>query len=400
MIPAERVERLAELAIAFGANVQRGQVVAIQSDVGHEELVRALARNAYGRGARFVDVEYFDPYVKHARLEHADEETLDFVPSWYGERVLARGEQRCALVETTGAVAPGLFDDVDPARAGRDLLPRVKETGKVVSERTLNWSIVPFPNAAWAVRVHPELDEEAALERLWGEVAHVCRLDEADPVAAWRERIDATADAADRLNDLRLDAIQFEGPGTDLTIGLLPSSRWRNALFETVDGVRHLANIPSEEVFTSPDPARADGVVTATKPLVFADGSVVRGLRVRFEAGRAVEIDADEGAHNLRTRCAKDEGGTRLGEVALVDREGRIGPLGTVFYNTLLDENAASHIALGNGFHFAVDDADRDRLNQSSIHQDFMIGSEGVRVTGISRTGERVLVLEDGGWRI
>jgi aminopeptidase len=400
MIPADRVERLADLAVGFGANVQRGQIVAVRSDVGHEEMARAIARSAYRRGARFVDVEYFDPHIKHARLEHADEQSLEFVPSWYGERVLALGDQRCARIETAGAVASGLFDDVDPARAGRDLLPRVKESGQVVSDRTMNWSIVPFPTPAWAAQVHPELGEEEGLERLWEEVAHICRLDAADPVGAWRERIDATAGAADRLNELALDAVHFEGPGTDLTIGLLPTSHWANALFETVDGVKHLANIPTEEVFTSPDPMRADGVVSATKPLVFADGSLVRGLRIRFEGGRAVEIDADEGAENLRARCAKDDGGTRLGEVALVDREGRIGPLGTVFYNTLLDENAASHIALGNAFDFAVSEEDQERLNRSSTHQDFMIGSPEVQVTGITQAGERVPLLRDGAWRI
>jgi aminopeptidase len=400
MIPAGRVERLAELAVAFGANVQPGQIVAISSDVGHEELARALAASAYRRGARFVDVDYFDPHVKHARIEHADEQTLEFVPSWYGEKILALGDQRCARIQTTGHVAPSLFDDVDPSRAGRDLLPRVKESGKVVGERTTNWCIVPFPNTGWAAEVHPELDDHAALERLWDEIAHVCRLDEPDPIAAWRQRIDATATAATRLNELALDALHYEGPGTDLTIGLLGGSRWANALFETVEGVHHLANIPTEEVFTSPDPTRADGVVTATKPLVFPDGSVVRGLRVRFEGGRAVEIEADEGADNLRARCAKDEGAVRLGEVALVDREGRIGPLGTVFYDTLIDENAASHIALGNAFDFAVAEADRERLNRSAIHQDFMVGSPEVEVTGITRGGDRVPVLRNGAWLI
>jgi aminopeptidase len=400
MIPAERIDRLAELTVSFGANVQPGQILAITSDVGHEELTRALAASAYRRGALFVDVDYFDPYVKHARVEYADAETLDFVPPWLGERILALGEQRCARILTTGHVAPGLFADVAPGRAGRDLLPRVRESGKVVSERTTNWCIVPYPNPGWARQVYPELDDEAALERLWDEVAHICRLDEEDPVAAWRRRIDATADASARLNGRRFDALHFEGPGTDLTVGLLPTSHWANALFETVEGVEHLANIPSEEVFTSPDPLRADGVVTATKPLVFADGSEVHGLCVRFEGGRAVEIDADEGADNLRTRCGKDEGGTRLGEVALVDGDGRVGPLGTIFYDTLIDENAAVHLALGNGFDFAVGEEDRSRLNESAVHYDFMIGSPEVQVTGITRAGEQVPVLRRGVWQI
>ena len=400
MIPADRIERLAELTISFGANVQPGQIVAITSDVGHEALTRALATSAYRHGARFVDVEYFDPYVKRARIQHAEDGTLDFVPPWYGERILELGDLRCARILTTGTVAPGLFDDLDPARAGQDLLPRVKESGKVVGDRTTNWCIVPFPTAGWARQVHPELAEDDALERLWDEIAHVCRLDEDDPIAAWRERIDATAGAAERLNERRFDALHFEGPGTDLTIGLLPTSHWANALFETVDGVEHLANIPSEEVFTSPDPERTDGVVTATKPLVFSDGALVRGLRVRFEGGRAVEIEADHGVENLRSRCAKDPGGSRLGEVALVDGAGRIGPLGTIFHDTLLDENAASHLALGNGFEFAVAKEDRPRINESAVHYDFMIGSPDVQVTALTTGGERVPVLRDGAWQI
>ena len=400
MPPPGAIERLAELAVAVGSNVQPGQIVHITAELGHEDLVRAMAASAYARGAKFVDVYWFDPYVKLARLKHADPDTLEFVPSWYGERMLALGDQRCARLFITGPTAPGLLDEIDPALAGRDLLPRQKETGQIVSERTTNWSIVPYPTPEWAGIVHPDLDADTALEALWDEIVHVCRLDEDDPVAAWADRIAATAAAAARLNDQDFDALHYEGPGTDLTLGLLPSSHWANASFSTVDQIRHLANIPTEEVFTCPDPERADGVVTATKPLMFSDGSGVRGLRVRFEGGRAVEIEADEGGANLEARCDKDEGGRRLGEVALVDREGRIGKLGTVFFDTLLDENAASHIALGNAFDFAVDEEDVGRLNRSAIHIDFMIGSDELEVTGITRSGERVPVLRGGAWQI
>ena len=397
----ELTARLAELTIAFGANVQPGQIVAVHAEPDHAPLVRAVAVEAYRRGARFVDVFYFDPYVKRARIAHAREDTLDFVPSWYGDRLLALGEQRCARVWISGATSRGLLDDLDPARAGRDLLPRLKETGKVVNDRTTNWTIVPYPSESWARQVHPDLPPSEALSRLTDELGHVLRLDEPDPVAAWDARFRDTTAAAARLTEHRFDAIRFEGPGTDLTIGLLPSSRWAAATFSTVDGLEHKPNLPSEEVFTTPDPLRADGHVTATKPLVFSDGSVVSGLRVRFEGGRAVEIDADEGAANLRARVGKDEGGARLGEVALVDREGRIGPLDTVFYDTLLDENAASHIALGSGFGFAVEaDDDRRRVNVSSVHVDFMIGGDAVDVTGISAGGEQVPVLREGAWRI
>jgi aminopeptidase len=392
---------LAELAVDFGANVQPGQIVYVQAEVGHEELVREIAAYAYRKGARFVDASYFDPYVKRARIEHALDETLDYVPPWYAERLLALGEQRCARIRITGPTEPHLFDDADPARAGRDLLPRIKETSKVVNDRTTNWTIVPFPNPGWAGVVHPDLDEDDALERLREEITHVLRLDDDDPVAAWGRRMAATTGAGERLTERRFDAIHFEGDGTDLTIGLLRTSRWLAARFETVDGLVHHPNLPTEEVFTTPDPMRADGVVRATKPLVFSDGSVVRGLTVRFEGGRAVAIDADEGAENLRTRCAKDDGGVRLGELALVDREGRIGPLGTVFYDTLIDENAASHIALGNSIAFGVEDeADRARLNESAIHIDFMIGGDDVDVTGVTAAGEMVPVLRRGAWQV
>ena len=397
---SERTERLAELTVDFGANVQRGQIVHLLAEPDHAEAARAVAAAAYRRGARFVDVEYFDPYVKRARIAYADESTLEFVPSWYGERVLQLGEQRCARVYLAGATAPGLLDALDPARAGRDMLPRLKESGKIVGDRTTNWTIVPAPSLGWARQVHPELDDEAALERLWDEIIHVCRLDEPDPAAAWRERMDATAAAATRLTERAFDALRFEGPGTDLTVGLLPTSRWANAAFSTVDGIPHHPNIPSEEVFTTPDPQRCDGIVRSTKPLAFADGALVEGLSVRFEGGRAVEIEAEHGADNLRARCAKDEGAARLGEVALVDDAGRIGPLGTTFYNTLLDENAASHIALGHGFTFSVDEQDRGRVNDSEIHIDFMIGGPDLAVTGITRAGERVPVLQAGAWKI
>jgi aminopeptidase len=291
------------------------------------------------------------------------------------------------------------MDGIEPELVGRDMLPRVRESGAVVNARTTNWTIAPSPTRGWAELVYPDLEPDAALDKLWEEIAHVCRLDEADPVAAWDQRLAQLVAASDRLNALALDAVRFEGPGTNLEIGLLPNSVWQGARFETVDGIIHLPNIPTEEVFTTPDPERTHGTVRSTKPL-FTAGTTVTGLRVRFEAGRAVEIDADEGAGTVRALAARDPGAARLGEVALVDREGRIGPLGTVFYNTLLDENAASHIALGQGFAFTVGDDDVERINDSAVHLDFMIGGNEVAVTGLTRDGREVPLLRDGAWQI
>ncbi len=393
------LERFADLTVGFAANVQRGQIVAIGAELGKEAMVRALAASAYRHGARFVDVSYFDMHVKRARILNADEDTLDFVPSWYGERLLELGRQRAARIGLAGPATPGLLDDLDPARAGRDLLPALKETGIVVNEATTNWTIVPYPTVAWARQVHPDLPEEEAMARLCEEILHVCRLDEDDPIAAWTARMDVLTGAADRLTQRRFSSLRFRGEGTDLTVGLVPTCQFRAASFETVDGVRHMPNLPSEEVFGAPDPQRTDGVVRATKPLVVS-GSIIRGLEVEFRDGRVVRIDADENAEVLRGYTERDEGASRLGEVALVDGEGRIGRLGTVFFDTLLDENAASHIALGQAYSFTAGEEDRERLNRSAIHVDFMIGGDDVSVAGITDGGEEVPVLQGGAWKL
>src|SRR5687768_6816961 len=394
------LERFADLVVGFGANVQPDQIVAVGCEPGKEYLVRALAASAYRHGAKFVDVGWFDPHIKRARIEFARPETLEFVPPWYGERVLALGDQRAARVAISGPAAPGLMADLDPVLVGKDRLPTVREGIKVVNERTTNWTICPCPTQTWADLVFGDLDEAERLPRLERELLHVLRLDEDDPIAAWRSRADTLVGSAERLTERRFDALHYEGPGTDLTIGLLPSARWLAARFQTVDGIEHMPNLPTEEVFTTPDPERTEGTVTSTKPLVLTDGTVVRDLVVRFEGGRVAELSASEGGETLRTITETDDGAARLGEVALVDREGRIGELGTIFYDTLLDENAASHIALGQGFPFVLDDEDRERSNDSQIHIDFMIGSNALSVTGITTDGERVPVLVEGRWQI
>jgi aminopeptidase len=398
-VKGEWIERLAALTVETGANVQPGQILAVMAGIESAPLVRAIAGHAYRRGARFVDPIYVDTEVKRIRIEHAVEDTLEFVPSWWTDRLLQFGEQRCARIMVHPTVQPGGLAGLDPGRAGKDLMPALKETFDVINARTTNWSVVPFPTPAWAAAAHPDLDPDAALAQLWQEVAHVCRLDEPDPSAAWRDRFDALAGAASRLTENRFDALHFEGPGTDLTVGLLPTSQFESGTATTVDGIVFGPNLPTEEVATTPDPLRVEGVVRSTRPLEVA-GTTVRGLRVRFEEGLAVEIDADENAEVLRERCGRDEGASRLGEVALVDREGRIGRLGTVFCSTLLDENAASHVALGNAYASMVGKEDRGRINESAIHVDFMIGADDVAVTGLTSAGERVPVLRGGDWQL
>ncbi len=396
---SEDVDRLADLLVGFGANLQPGQILGVTAYLGMEDAARAVARAGYKRGAKYVDVFWWDQLVKRARLELADDETLDYIPPWFEQRMQWLSDERAARVTLTGTSA-SVFEGIDPARTGRDSLPYIAAVPRIVNARTTNWTAGPCPNLGWAQRVHPELEPEAALDKLWEEVTYVLRLDTDDPVEAWRERMKVIVASADRLTERRFDSLHLKGDGTDLTIGLMPSSKWLGADFSTADGKTHYPNLPTEEVFTTPDPERVDGHVSATMPLELY-GSYMNGIRIEFEGGRAVKVDADEGADALRATVAKDDGASRLGEIALVDKEGRIGPLRTVFYETLLDENAASHIALGNAYTFPVEDeADRERVNKSDIHVDFMIGSNELDVDGITRDGDRVPVLRGGSWQI
>lgn len=397
--PEELTRAIARLGVEFGANVQPGQVVLISTDPAKHDLAREVGRAAYARGALFVDLAVFDPQLKRARALHAPAESLGYVAPWLGQRILGLGEVHGARVSLSGPSDPHALDGVDPELAGRDLLPRIRESFEVVNARTTNWTVVPAPTPGWAALVHPELEPDAALAVMWSEIAHVCRLDEPDPVAAWRARIDQLDAAAARLQELRLDALRFDGPGTGLTVGLLSGSLWRSAGDTTVDGLEFVPNIPGEEVFTAPDPERIEGTVRSTKPL-FTAGTTVTGLRMRFERGRAVEIDADSGADVVRAIAVRDVGAARLGEVALVDRESRIGQLGTVFSDTLLDENAASHIALGSAYEVSVAPEDVERINRSAIHLDFMIGGDDVAVTGVAANGTEIPLLRGGDWQM
>lgn len=397
---ANFTEQLADLAVTVGANVQPGQIVVVTAEPGHLPLAREIARAAYDRGARFVDLSVFDPLLKRVRLEHAEPDTLDFVPPWLGASALAHGDAGAATVRITGPTEPGALDGLDPVAAGRDALPMLAERRTVINDRSISWTLVPYPTAAWAGLTHPELAPDAALTQLVQELAHVCRLDEPDPAAAWRDRMTSLGEVGDRLTAHRFDAIRLRGPGTDLTVGLLPSSRWLTTAMRTRNGSPHLANLPTEELLTTPDPERVDGVVATSRPLVLG-GAVIDGMRIRFRNGRAESIEADRGGAVMEGYTARDAGAARLGEIALVDGAGRIGPLGTVFHDTLLDENAATHLAFGWGYLAPVEDPrDVPRVNTSAIHVDFMIGSDELTVEGLTKAGTAVPVLDGGVWRI
>jgi aminopeptidase len=393
LIPA-----LARLAVEAGINATENQMVVVSATLGQQDLARAIAGACYDIGARYVEVNYSDPYVRKVRLTRAPDAALGTIPPWTRRKVLDVEEAGAAMIALTGPAAPHLLDDVDPGRIGRDQVA-IPEQMEVIGRQRLRWTVVPGPTEGWAKLVFGE-DEPDALARLWNEIGTICRLDADDPVKAWRERGGELGQMAQRLDGAQLDSLHFTGPGTDLTIGLLEGARWGGGGMTSAEGVRYLANIPTEEVFTTPDPERTHGVVTSTKPLLVS-GATVSGLRIRFEGGRAVQVDADEGAELMRELVARDEHASRLGEVALVDSSGRIGRSGVVFHDTLFDENAASHIALGGGFpHLTTDEQTAARVNASGIHTDFMIGGPEIDVTGTTRDGREVPVLMHQDWAL
>lgn len=391
------IERFADLVVRVGVNVQPGQGVVIKSDTAHLEIARAVTEAAYRVGAGWVETDWDDGPMRRAAVDHQTLERLTASRPWALERIGWWREQGVASIRLLGDADPHLLDGADPAKAAAHPLGEMQAMRRALFDG-MRWTAVGAPNPGWARQIFGEPD----LDRLWEAVGTAMRLDSDDPVAAWRERSATLSERARRLDELELTEIRYEGEGTDLTVGLLPGTRWTGGGMVDAAGVPYMPNIPTEEVFTSPDNRRADGVIRLTKPLVLA-GQLVTGLRVTFAGGRVTEVTADSGADVVRAQLDSDPGARSLGEVSLVDRESRIARAGIVFHNTLFDENAGCHVAWGQSFPFAVEGGpaltEQQRadlgLNMSGVHTDVVIGGDGITVTGRGPKGVVEIIRQD-----
>jgi aminopeptidase len=399
-----RLEKYAELAVRVGANVQEGQDVAVTCLVEHADIARAIAREAYRAGARHVLILYGDQHLRRATIELGPEEELgwsaphlvDLYNRWY--------EEQPALIALTGNPDPDLLSTLDSSLVGRSEPKELRALSvKLLSDRRVNWTVVSAPNEGWATQVFGEPD----LDRLWDAVAVSTRLDEPDVVGAWREQAAKLEARAAQMNERAFDAIRFRGPSTDLTIGLNADGMWKSATNKTAGGIEHLPNLPTEEVFTSPDWRRTEGTVRSTAPLIAA-GTRVDDLELRFENGKIVEVEASAGKGIIEEQLSVDEQAGYLGEVALVDGSSAVKKTGLVFHDTLFDENATCHIAYGVGFPLTLEggtELERDELlqrgiNVSNVHTDFMIGGPEVEVVGVAADGSETPVITGEAWQL
>jgi aminopeptidase len=393
---------LAELAVGIGANVQAGQdVVVLAWDVEQAPLVREVADRAYRRGARFVSAVYWDAHVKRSRLLHAPTETLDFVPDWWSAITSEGVARRSAVIHLHTPGQAEFLEDIPLERAMHDVMPITQTFWDAVDRGELVWSVVPGVCQAMAKAMLGTADVDA----LWELLTPMLRLNTPDPEAAWREHLARLSTRATLLQRREFVALHFRGGGTDLTVGLLAGARWVTVASETKWGQLHMFNLPSEEVFTTPDYRRTEGIVRATRPLQLSRSGGVEGLRMRFERGRVVDVEATRGADRMRAELAVDPGAARLGEIALVDGSSVVGQSGLVFNYGLIDENATCHIALGDAYPHTMPDLPDDPdaqvalgFNRSACHDDVMIGGPEVDVWGIDQNGDEVPVIVQDRW--
>ncbi|MDP3418424.1 aminopeptidase [Falsiroseomonas sp.] len=393
---ATRLDRLAALAVKVGLNLQPGQELVMTSPVEALPLVRRIAVHAYQAGATLVTPLIGDDEVALARYRHAAPEAFDVAPGWLFEGMAQAFRGNAARLAVVGE-SPTLLAGQDPEKVARSNRARsiaYRPALELITSFAINWNLVPASTPGWAREVFPGLPEEEAVAKLWDAIFAACRVDVADPVAEWAAHNARLHARTTYLNNKDFLELRYRGPGTELTLGLADGHLWAGGAEPAKNGITCNPNIPTEEVFTTPHRLRVHGTVRSTKPLAYA-GTLIEDIVVRFEEGRIVEAHASKGQEVLRKVLETDEGAARLGEVALVPHSSPISASGLLFRNTLFDENAASHIALGQAYTTCLRDAagvPMERLaargaNASLIHIDWMIGSAELDVDGVTKDG-------------
>lgn len=402
-----KLKGYAELIVRVGANIQKGQDVVISAELDQPEFIEMIVEECYKAGAAEVRVEWTHQPLKLLHVQYQSVERLGSVVGWEKQRLLYRAETLPAMIYLESADPSGL-DTLDQEKWGKSVQMRwgVIKPIRDEMENKYQWCIAAVPGKKWAKKVFPELSDTEAVEKLWEAILYTSRA-EHDGVAAWREHNADLKRRCDYLNSLSLRRLHYSSAnGTDLTVGLIPEAQFLAGAEKTLGtGVVFNPNIPSEEVFISPMKGEAEGIVYSTRPLSYR-GTMIENFSVRFENGRVSEVHAEKGEAALKTMVNMDEGAKMLGECALVPYDSPIRNSGIMFYNTLFDENAACHLALGDGFANCIRDYDKYTLeqcremgiNMSMIHEDFMIGSEDLDITGITENGESVQIFKNGNW--
>lgn len=402
------LEKYAQLITEVGVNVQKGHTVVLQIAVDQAPLARLITQKAYALGAAEVIVQWTDDFVQKEFLAFADEERLANIPQHKIDQTedwVAKGASRISVVSSNPDSLAGVDGErvaTYQAAAGKAMMGLRKAT----QANKVSWTVVAAAGAEWAQKVFPEAGSpEAAQDQLWDEIFKTTRIYEADPIAAWKAHDEKLRSKAEELNKEQFTALHYTAPGTDIVIGLPKNHLWEGAGSFNVRGEEFMANMPTEEVFTAPDSHRIDGYISSTKPLSYA-GTIISGMKFTFKDGKVVDFSAEEGQDVLAKLLAIDEGAKSLGEVALVPDPSPISQSGIIFFNTLFDENASNHLALGSAYAFSLqggtemsdEELAAAGLNRSQTHVDFMVGSDQMNIDGIREDGSTVPVFRNGDW--
>ena len=404
---SEKLKKYAELIVKVGVNVQKGQPVVLYISVTQQELAHLIVEEAYGAGASEVMIEWKDTFSEREFLKHASEERLENVPEYIVKKGNYIAGKKAARISVMSA-DPGAYSGIDQKRIAKNqaaMGKALRQVRKATQNNDLSWTVVSAADQAWAEKVFSEKKGQAAIDALWEEIFKTTRIDKADPVKAWHEHDQKLHEKSDWLNEQQFSALHYVSPVTDITIGLPENHVWEGAGSFTPEGTEFMANMPTEEVFTAPDCRRIDGYVTSTKPLSYA-GNILEDMRFTFKNGKVVEATAKKGQEVLEHLLETDAGAKSLGEVSLVPDPSPISQSGIIFFNTLFDENASDHLALGASYPFNVaggtkmsDEELLDHgMNVSQTHVDFMVGSADMDIDGIKKDGTIVPVFRNGDW--